>query len=88
MNVTKAAIPDILIIEPKVSGDERGFLFESYNARDFAEKAGITASFVQDNHSRSERNDRVPERSRRSAVQRGGSVSLGHEDRLWVMGNG
>ena len=56
MNVTKAAIPDLLIIDPKVFGDERGFFYESYNERDFAEKTGITARFVQDNHSRSAKN--------------------------------
>ncbi len=56
MDVTRSVIPDILIIEPRVFGDERGFLFESYNAKTLAEKAGITAGFVQDNHSRSVRN--------------------------------
>lgn len=55
MNVAQSAIPGILVIEPQVFGDERGFFLESYNAREFAEKAGITASFVQDNHSRSAR---------------------------------
>lgn len=56
MNITRAAIPDVLIIEPIVFGDDRGFFFESYNAREFAVKAGISANFVQDNHSRSARN--------------------------------
>lgn len=56
MDVTRSVIPDVQIIEPRVFGDERGFLFESYNARALAEKAGITAGFVQDNHSRSVRN--------------------------------
>lgn len=56
MNVSRAAIPDVVIIEPRVFGDERGFFFESYNARAFAAKAGISANFVQDNHSRSARN--------------------------------
>jgi len=55
MNVIKSEIPDILIVEPRVFGDERGFLFESYNARDYSEQAGITQTFVQDNHSRSAR---------------------------------
>jgi len=53
MNVIKTEIPDLLIIEPKVFGDERGFFFESFNARAFAEQTGVTDSFVQDNHSRS-----------------------------------
>lgn len=56
MKVVTTAIPDVLIIEPKVFGDERGFFFESYNARKFAELTGIKAEFVQDNHSRSEKN--------------------------------
>ena len=54
MRVTATAIPDVLLIEPKVFGDSRGFFFESWNARAFA-AAGIDASFVQDNHSRSHR---------------------------------
>ena len=54
MHVTETAIPDVLMIEPKVFGDSRGFFFESWNARAFA-AAGIDASFVQDNHSRSHR---------------------------------
>jgi len=54
MQVTAAAIPDVLMIEPRVFGDSRGFFFESWNARTFA-AAGIDASFVQDNHSRSHR---------------------------------
>ena len=53
MNVIKTEIPDLLIIEPKVFGDDRGFFFESFNARAFAEQTGVTDSFVQDNHSRS-----------------------------------
>ena len=56
MKVVATAIPDVLIIEPKVFGDERGFFFESYNARKFAELTGIKAEFVQDNHSRSAKN--------------------------------
>src|ERR1035437_1160549 len=55
MNVIRTDIPDVLIVEPKVFGDERGFFFESFNARAFAEKTGVTANFVQDNHSRSGR---------------------------------
>ena len=53
MQVTKAAIPDVLIITPKVHGDARGFFFESFNARDFHAACGLTPNFVQDNHSRS-----------------------------------
>lgn len=53
MNVIPTEIPEVLLIEPKVFGDERGFFFESFNLRNFVEKTGITADFVQDNHSRS-----------------------------------
>lgn len=56
MKISPTAIPDVLIIEPKVFGDERGFFFESYNERAFAEATGIAAKFVQDNHSRSVKN--------------------------------
>jgi dTDP-4-dehydrorhamnose 3,5-epimerase len=55
MQVTPSAIPDVLVIEPKVFGDARGFFLESWNERAFL-KAGIKARFVQDNHSRSARN--------------------------------
>ncbi len=55
MNVTPTALPDVLLIEPKVFGDERGFFFESWNKRMLA-AAGLEAAFVQDNHSRSMRN--------------------------------
>ncbi|MGQ0749540.1 MAG: dTDP-4-dehydrorhamnose 3,5-epimerase, partial [Betaproteobacteria bacterium] len=55
MKVLVTDIPDVRIVEPRVSGDARGFLYESYNARDFAEQAGIPQRFVQDNHSRSAR---------------------------------
>lgn len=44
---------EVLILEPKVFGDERGFFFESFNARDFAQATGLTREFVQDNHSSS-----------------------------------
>jgi dTDP-4-dehydrorhamnose 3,5-epimerase len=54
MQVTATAIPDVKLIEPRVFGDARGFFFESYNRRTFAD-AGIDAEFVQDNHSRSRR---------------------------------
>ncbi len=54
MNVLETSLPGVLIIEPKVFGDSRGFFYESWNARAF-EAAGVAASFVQDNHSRSAR---------------------------------
>jgi dTDP-4-dehydrorhamnose 3,5-epimerase len=50
------AIPDVLVIEPTVFGDPRGFFFESWNRRDFASLAGRDVEFVQDNHSASARN--------------------------------
>lgn len=53
MNVIKTAIPDVLIFEPKVFGDERGFFFESFNHTLFEEAAGYPVTFVQDNHSKS-----------------------------------
>ncbi len=56
MNLIKTAIPDVLLLEPKVFSDERGFFFESYNKKVFAQHTGITGEFVQDNHSRSVRN--------------------------------
>lgn len=52
MNITPTKIPDVLIIEPKVFGDERGFFMETYNQQVFADN-GLTMNFVQDNHSRS-----------------------------------
>jgi dTDP-4-dehydrorhamnose 3,5-epimerase len=54
MHVTPTALPDVLLIAPRVYGDERGFFFESWNRRAFA-AAGIDVDFVQDNHSRSSR---------------------------------
>jgi dTDP-4-dehydrorhamnose 3,5-epimerase len=51
--VTATVIPDVLILEPKVFGDARGFFFESFNARDFAQVTGLNVDFVQDNHSKS-----------------------------------
>lgn len=56
MKATETAIKDLLIIEPKVFGDDRGFFFESYNKRRFAEITGREVEFVQDNHSRSVKN--------------------------------
>ena len=51
--VTPTALPEVLVLEPKVFGDSRGFFFESFNAQDFANATGLDVSFVQDNHSRS-----------------------------------
>lgn len=51
--VTPTAIPDVLMLEPKVFGDSRGFFFESFNEQDFAQATGLNVKFVQDNHSRS-----------------------------------
>ena len=56
MNIIKTDLPDVLIIEPQVFGDARGFFYESFNQKIWREKTGIQAIFVQDNHSRSERN--------------------------------
>jgi len=55
MNIRKAKIPDVLLFEPKVFGDDRGFFLESYNQKSF-EASGLKRNFVQDNHSRSVRN--------------------------------
>jgi dTDP-4-dehydrorhamnose 3,5-epimerase len=51
--VTPTHIPDVLILEPKVFGDSRGFFFESFNQQDFQQVTGLDVNFVQDNHSRS-----------------------------------
>ncbi|POF86753.1 dTDP-4-dehydrorhamnose 3,5-epimerase [Pseudomonas putida] len=56
MNVIATDIPDVLIIEPKLFGDSRGFFFESFNERAFKEQTGVSINFVQDNHSRSQKN--------------------------------
>ena len=53
MKVIETALPGVLIIEPKVFGDERGFFYESFNAKAFEEATGLNRQFVQDNHSRS-----------------------------------
>lgn len=53
MKITRTTIPDALLIEPRVFGDQRGFFFESFNQRDFAAATGVDLPFVQDNHSRS-----------------------------------
>jgi dTDP-4-dehydrorhamnose 3,5-epimerase len=53
--VTPTDLPDVLILEPKVFGDARGFFYESFNAREFADLTGLDVAFVQDNHSKSAR---------------------------------
>jgi len=53
MQIQTTAIPDVLIIEPTVFGDDRGFFYESFNQKRFAELTGVTREFVQDNHSKS-----------------------------------
>jgi dTDP-4-dehydrorhamnose 3,5-epimerase len=55
MKVTPTALPEVLILEPRVFGDQRGFFMESWNARTFREATGLDVEFVQDNHSRSAR---------------------------------
>lgn len=56
MNVIRTEIPEVLILEPKVFGDDRGFFLESFNAKQFEALTGLKRDFVQDNHSRSARN--------------------------------
>ncbi|SVD68905.1 uncharacterized protein METZ01_LOCUS421759, partial [marine metagenome] len=53
MKATSLAIPDIILIEPMVHGDNRGYFFESYNQKQFEEATGLSPNFVQDNHSKS-----------------------------------
>ena len=53
MKITPTAIPEVLLIEPRVFGDARGFFFESFNQKSFAEATGVNLPFVQDNHSKS-----------------------------------
>jgi len=55
MNVIRTSLVDLLLIEPRVFGDDRGFFFESFNAKTFREATGVDAAFVQDNHSHSAR---------------------------------
>ena len=55
MKVLQTTLPGVLLIEPRVFGDDRGFFFESFNARAFREATGVTLDFVQDNHSHSRR---------------------------------
>jgi dTDP-4-dehydrorhamnose 3,5-epimerase len=56
MRGTPTAIPDVILLEPKVFGDDRGFFYESYNQKVFLEATGVDIHFVQDNHSKSSRN--------------------------------
>ncbi|PIE58377.1 MAG: dTDP-4-dehydrorhamnose 3,5-epimerase [Desulfobulbus propionicus] len=55
MLIEKTAIQDVLVVTPKVFGDDRGFFFESFNLREWREKSGVTLPFVQENHSRSKK---------------------------------
>ncbi|MHC2146760.1 dTDP-4-dehydrorhamnose 3,5-epimerase [Pseudomonas sp. 210_17 TE3656] len=55
MNVITTDLPGVLILEPKVFGDDRGFFYESFNAEAFKEKTGVCTTFVQDNHSKSQK---------------------------------
>ena len=56
MKITPCAVPDVLLLEPRVFGDDRGFFFESFNQRAFNQATGLDLHFVQDNYSRSARN--------------------------------
>jgi len=56
MKITRCAVPDVLLLEPRIFGDDRGFFFESFNQRAFNDATGLDLNFVQDNHSRSARN--------------------------------
>lgn len=56
MKITSCAISDVLLLEPRIFGDDRGFFFESFNQRAFNQVTGLDLHFVQDNHSRSARN--------------------------------
>ena len=55
MKATPLALPEVLLLEPRVFADERGWFYESFNARSFADATGLDVTFVQDNHSRSSR---------------------------------
>jgi dTDP-4-dehydrorhamnose 3,5-epimerase len=56
MKITPTAIPDVLVIEQRIFGDDRGFFYESFNAREFEQLTNIKTTFVQDNHSKSQKN--------------------------------
>ena len=55
MNATALSLPEVILLEPRVFSDDRGWFYESFNARSFAQATGLDVSFVQDNHSRSSR---------------------------------
>jgi dTDP-4-dehydrorhamnose 3,5-epimerase len=55
MKATRLALPDVIVLEPRIFGDDRGWFYESFNARSFTEATGLDLTFVQDNHSRSAR---------------------------------
>ena len=77
MQIIKTQIPDVLIIEPRVFEDSRGFFMESYNRRDFT-ALGITDDFCQDNHSKSVKNT-----LRRSALSDGARAGQACESDSW-----
>lgn len=56
MQITPTKLPDVLLLEPKIWQDKRGFFMESYNQNTFRQKTGLTVNFVQDNHSQSQQN--------------------------------
>lgn len=56
MQIIRTSIPEVIFFEPKVFGDERGFFFESFNAKVFQQATGLNVNFVQDNHSKSVKN--------------------------------
>jgi dTDP-4-dehydrorhamnose 3,5-epimerase len=56
MNIVKTKIPEVIVFEPKVFGDDRGFFYESFNAKAFEQAIGLQLNFVQDNHSKSAKN--------------------------------
>ena len=56
MNIIQTKIPDVIIFEPKIFGDDRGFFYESFNASAFQQATGLKVNFVQDNHSKSAKN--------------------------------
>ena len=55
MNATALSLPEVILLEPRVFSDDRGWFYESFNARSFAQATGLDVAFVQDNHSRSSR---------------------------------
>jgi dTDP-4-dehydrorhamnose 3,5-epimerase len=85
MQITSLAIPDVLLIKPKVFGDTRGFFFESFNQKAFNEAIGTSHQFVQDNHSRSSRGVL---RGLHYQIQQpqwaGAELSVDNHHQLWV----